>query len=65
MDFRLPEEVISEIQSWADRDGCPHDSMMRDLLLRGFVVEQRRRRRSFWKANRQETAARLRAEAGQ
>ncbi len=43
VDFRLPEEVIEEIQSWADRDGCPHDALFRDLLLRGFVTEQRRR----------------------
>jgi hypothetical protein len=45
VDFRLPEEVIKEVQQWADTDGCAHDALFRDLLLRGYVTEQRRRRR--------------------
>jgi hypothetical protein len=45
VDFRLPEEVIEQVQEWADRDGCAHDALFRDLLLRGFVTEQRRRMR--------------------
>lgn len=45
VDFRIPEEVEAQIREWADGDGETHDGLCRDLLLRGFVTEQRRRAR--------------------
>lgn len=43
VDFRLPEDVITEIQRWAEEDGCAHDALFRDLLLKGFISELGRR----------------------
>lgn len=45
VDFRLPVDVIEQVQTWADEEGRSHDEMFRELMVSKVDSERMRRTR--------------------